>query len=126
MDNLKKTLAPVKGELKSNTGGEAVIVLMLSVMMICASIMISAIGNYAGALIYLMNPKAENAVKVISGDFFGDFGSITTAKMSPAFKAAGSICRFSVKLSLFLSAYLKKQKSGRALLKLDFKPMIPI
>ena len=76
MDNSKKTLALIKSELKSNTGGEAVIVLMLSVMMICANIMISAISNYAGALIYLMNPKTENAVKVIDGDLLGDFSSI--------------------------------------------------
>lgn len=76
MNNIKKILTLTKSQLKSNKGGEAVIVLMLTFMMICANIMIGTISDYAATLIYLMNPKAQNAITVINGDFFGDFSGI--------------------------------------------------
>ena len=76
MDNLKKTAALVKSELKSNTGGEIVIVLMLTVMMICANIMTGAIGDYIGTLVYLIDSKAGNAVKIYDESALGDFSSI--------------------------------------------------
>lgn len=76
MDKLKKTLALVRSELKCNTGGETVIILMLTVMMICSNIMISAISNYAGALIYLMNPNAQNAVSIYNNNMLKDFSEI--------------------------------------------------
>lgn len=76
MDNLNKTIALIKSELKSNTGGEVVIVLMLTVMMICANIMIGAISDYAGTLFYLMNPKVGNAVQIFDYTPLGDFSGI--------------------------------------------------
>lgn len=76
MNSLKKTLSLVKSELKSNTGGEAVVVLMLTVMIVCANIMINAISVYAQSLIYMMNPNAGNAVIIRIWDDSADFDDI--------------------------------------------------
>ena len=62
MKDIRKTAELVKNELKCNLGGELVVALMLAVMMICANIMIAAINDYIDSLMYLMNPKAGNAV----------------------------------------------------------------
>ena len=76
MKYIKKILALVKNELKCNMGGELVIVLMLTVMMICANIMIATISDYIGSLMYLMNPKAENAVNIFNIDGSADFDAV--------------------------------------------------
>lgn len=76
MKDIKKTLTLVKNELKCNLGGELVVALMLTVMIICANIMITSISEYIGSLMYLMNPKAGNAVKIYSSDGSADFDAI--------------------------------------------------
>ena len=76
MKDIKKTLALVKNELKCNMGGELVIVLMLTVMMICANIMIVTVNNYIDSLIYLMNPKAGNALIIFDADGSADLDAV--------------------------------------------------
>lgn len=76
MKDVKKILALVKNELKCNLGGELVVALMLTVMMICANIMIATVSDYIDSLMYLMNPKAENAVIIYNVDGSADLDAI--------------------------------------------------
>ncbi len=76
MKNIKKILSLTKSEIKCNTNGEAVVVLMLTIMMICANIMVTSISEYMSSLMYLMNPKAGNAVKIYSSEGSADFDAI--------------------------------------------------
>lgn len=76
MKDIKKTLALVKNELKCNTGGESIVVLMLTVMLICANIMITSISEYIGSLMYLMNSKAGNSVNILNSDYSVDFDAV--------------------------------------------------
>ncbi|MBD5082110.1 MAG: hypothetical protein HDT44_10170 [Ruminococcaceae bacterium] len=76
MKDIKKTIALVKNELKCNLGGELVVALMLAVMMICANIMTATISDYIDSLMYLMNPKAGNAVIIYDTDGSADFDAV--------------------------------------------------
>ncbi len=76
MNQLKKILALVKGEIKCNMGGELVILLMLIIMIICTNIMVTSISEYIGTLIYLMNPSIQNSVQVTGRSMTSDFSSV--------------------------------------------------
>lgn len=76
MKDIRKTVELVKNELKCTLGGELVVVLMLAVMMICANIMIATINDYIDSLMYLMNPKAGNAVIIYNTDGSADLETV--------------------------------------------------
>ncbi|MDE7281720.1 MAG: hypothetical protein K2N36_08280, partial [Ruminiclostridium sp.] len=76
MKDIRKTAELVKNELKCNLGGELVVALMLAVMMICANIMIATINDYIDSLMYLMNPKAGNAVIFYNTDGLAELDTV--------------------------------------------------
>lgn len=75
-NDIKKTFALLKSEIKGHKGGETVIIVMLTLMIICANIMIVTVSEYIGTIIYLSNPNGQNAVKIIGNDNSSDFSEI--------------------------------------------------
>lgn len=76
MTNIQKNFTLLKSEIKGTSGGEAVIAIMLSAMIICANIMLVTVVEYIGALIFYANPNTQNAIKVISREIPPDFSSV--------------------------------------------------
>ena len=76
MTDVKKTYALLKSELQGSRGGESVVVIMLTAVMIFANIMLVSVLEYIGSVIYFTNPNARNAVKVTALSENADFDTI--------------------------------------------------
>lgn len=80
MTNIQKNFTLLKSEIKGAGGGEAVVAIMLSAMIICANIMLVTVVEYIGALIYYANPNTQNAIKVMSREIPPDFSNVKSCE----------------------------------------------
>lgn len=80
MKDLQKNICLLKSEIMGNKGGEIIIVIMLTAMMICANIMLVTVGEYIGAVIFYSAPDIQNTVKIRSSDEFPNFSEIKRSK----------------------------------------------
>lgn len=80
--DLMKNLSLLKSEVKSSKGGETVIIIMLTAMIICANIMLVTVNEYIGSVIYFSNPKLQNAVKIHTYNELTDYSAVKDCEES--------------------------------------------
>lgn len=79
---LQKNLSLLKSEIKGSKGGEIVVIIMLTAMIICANIMLVTVSEYIGSVIFFSDPYFQNAVKVRSNNEFPDYNTVKQCEES--------------------------------------------